>query len=141
MSGSQSDAAATEIAQEIRAGLPNVAMAKWCSDDSEPGTVKCGSLVIGLKHSLPETAARDDWLRLLARLIARCSPDRLTVLLDAFDARGKEIERLQAALAKIEGGHVPNASTLAMNGNWHDFTTELQLIARDALHAKENQNG
>jgi DNA repair ATPase RecN len=52
-----------------------------------------------------------------------------------------EIERLRAALKQISGGHIPDASTLAITGNWHVFATELQRIARDAVALTNGQHG
>lgn len=40
---------------------------------------------------------------------------------------------MKEALEQIAGGSVPNASTLAINGDWHGLCESLQTVARSAL--------
>ena len=42
-------------------------------------------------------------------------------------------DALLAALEKIKGGSFPNASTLALSGDWKGYTEALQEIARAAI--------
>jgi len=44
-----------------------------------------------------------------------------------------ENKRLRVALEAIEGGSFPNASTLAIAGDWKAMYEALQTLARNAL--------
>jgi hypothetical protein len=46
---------------------------------------------------------------------------------------------LVEALEKIEGGHIRQGSTIAVEGRWQDGFTALQQIARTALEAARKQ--
>ena len=109
----QDDAEATRIAREIRGGLVGVTPGPWrveqdtsliwggCNPDDDT-TFGMGYPMAEMRRlrsyfdhqseALPEERN--------AAHIARCSPDRLTILLDEFEARGREIAELRAALDK-----------------------------------------
>lgn len=153
---------ASQIAQEIRAGLEGVTPGPWefCiwADDSY-GLVACeidngtrgrpASVMIGLAPA--ETIPAADFEH-----IARCSPDRIAILLNAFDAQTREIAELREALKPfaektavhfVEGGLFSNASDgLALM--WMSATEQVDQFtvgdlrrARSVLRAKENPNG
>jgi hypothetical protein len=60
---------------------------------------------------------------------------------DAAPAGLRDRSDLMAALEAIAGGHIPDASTLAINGQWQEFGTRLQAIARAALAAAAPRGG
>lgn len=45
----------------------------------------------------------------------------------------RAVADLLEALDRISGGSFPNASTMAITGDWHGFAESLQMIARSAL--------
>jgi hypothetical protein len=120
---------AETIAQEIRAGMEGVTPGPWADDSIEVSTdrgrcnsygvhattivqhgacpVICDAINAGIGEILEESDGEsfsrwDELARKNMAYVALCSPDRLTILLNAFEARGKEIERL-AALVYVPG--------------------------------------
>jgi hypothetical protein len=83
--------------------------------------------------------------------IARCSPDRIGVLLDAFDAQTKAIAELRAALepfaikAERDVGSDESDRDMFRPMMQHNEAPHIRVgdlrRARSALRAKENPNG
>jgi hypothetical protein len=90
---------ASQIVREIRAGLEGVTPGDWWVPDKSPRSVwsddytvfvaECGDFERGSQHGVEDAAH-----------IARCSPDRIAVLLNAFDAKTKEIAELRKRIGR-----------------------------------------
>jgi hypothetical protein len=91
--------AAGQIAKELRAGLDGVTPGPWALF-RDKGPPRMSAVMPAMRAGdvcvITETSIVDP--DRVAAHIARCSPDRLTILLDEFEERGREIERLNAKL-------------------------------------------
>ena len=105
-------AEAAKIAQEIRAGLEGVTPGPWrVEQDTSLIWGGCNSdddTTFGMGYPIADarrlSSYWDHQREILpdernAAHIAHCSPDRIAILLDAFDAQAKEIERLPGCSA------------------------------------------
>lgn len=101
----QDDAEATRIAREIREGLLGVTPGEWFisgRDLTNVHTKLDGSSIASISAFRDEEVVIEN-----AEHIARCSPDRLDILIRAFEARAKEIAELRAALEPFAKAESP----------------------------------
>lgn len=101
---------ASQIAREMRAGLEGVTPGEWkaAKPTSAPSLVRAVYYRNGLCHTaflaLCECDGQNNGAN--AAHIAHCSPDRIAILLDAFDAQTREIAELREAL-RLRKEHQP----------------------------------
>jgi hypothetical protein len=143
---------ASQIVQEIRAGLEGVTPGEWkaAKPADAPSLVRAVYYHNGLRHTafiaLCDCGGQNNEAN--AAHLARCSPDRIATLLNAFDAQAREIAELREAFGGIVEADEKRRNTIALNAaliaaedDWHAATNTFLERARSALRAKEKSNG
>lgn len=140
---------AEQIAKELRAGMEGVTLGPWKQHLVDDTTVISTrrARTDEICHTTPEGYGIDadvdfhtdtEQCERNAAHIARCSPDHLTILLDEFEARGREIAHAHELLIRA------NDARQLLSDELVSFSAQLRASrsACDALRARlEKQDG